>query len=497
MAVAAALVTAAALVPLGFVAAVAVETGWRRVLALVVRPRVGELLVDTVLLVGLVVPLSAALALLLAWLVERSDLPGARLWSWAAAAPLAIPAFVQGYAWASVAPGLDGLPAAVLVSVLSYFPFVFLPVAATLRRLDPALEESAAALGDPPARVFRRVVLPQLRLALLGGGLLVGLHLLGEYGLFVMIRFDTFTTAIVDQFASTFEGPAANMLAGVLALCCVLLLAVEGRLRGASRYARLGSGAARPLRRARLGRAAAPALIGFAAVALGALGVPLATLARWLAAGGAAVWRADGLLPALGETAVLALGGGLLTVLAALPMAWLSVRRPGRLTRLLESGNYLVGSLPGVVVALGLVTLAIRAVPVLYQTEATLLAAYAIMFLPRALVALRGSVAQAPVRLEEAAAGLGRSPLRALAATTLRLALPGAGAGLVLVGLGISNELAATQMLAPTGVRTLATGFWALSGELDYAGAAPYALLMILSSLPLVVMLHARTAAEP
>ncbi|MEA1146355.1 iron ABC transporter permease, partial [Klebsiella pneumoniae] len=70
-----------------------------------------------------------------------------------------------------------------------------------------------------PWAVFMRVVLPQLRLAICGGALLVGLHLLAEYGLYAMIRFDTFTSAIFDQFKSTFNGPAANMLAAVLALC--------------------------------------------------------------------------------------------------------------------------------------------------------------------------------------------------------------------------------------------------------------------------------------
>ena len=71
--------------------------------------------------------------------------------------------------------------------------------------------------------MFFKVVLPQLRLPIWGGALLVGLHLLAEYGLFVMIRFDTFTTAIVDQFQSTYNGPAAHMLAGVLVLCCLVM----------------------------------------------------------------------------------------------------------------------------------------------------------------------------------------------------------------------------------------------------------------------------------
>ncbi len=60
-------------------------------------------------------------------------------------------------------------------------------------------------------------MLPQLARDL-RGALLVALHLLAEYGLYVMIRFDTFTTAIYDQFQSTFSGPAANMLAGAGAM---------------------------------------------------------------------------------------------------------------------------------------------------------------------------------------------------------------------------------------------------------------------------------------
>ena len=70
---------------------------------------------------------------------------------------------------------------------------------------------------------------------------------------------------------------------------------------------------------------------------------------------------------------------------------------------------------------------------------------------------------------------------------TMRLAAPGAAASMALVGLGITNELTATLMLAPNGTRTLATEFWSLTSELDYAAAAPYALLMVLLSLPLTV----------
>jgi iron(III) transport system permease protein len=490
VAMAAALVALVALLPLGFILWVGVQSGWETVTTLVFRPRVGELLVNTALLVVLTVPICVGLAVATAWLTERSDLPGARWWAWLAAAPLAVPAFVHSYAWISLVPSLHGLGAGVLVSVLAYFPFLYLPVAAALRRLDPAMEDAAAALGLGPWEVFLRVVLPQLRLAIWGGGLLVGLHLLAEYGLFVMIRFDTFTTAIVDQFQSTFNGPAANMLAGVLVLSCFLLLGVEAGTRGEERYARVGSGAARQAPRSRLGRYTLWCLALPIVTALLSLGVPLITLGRWLVAGGAEVWQAAEMAPALWQTLGLALGGAALTTLVAVPMAWLSIRAPSRVQRMLESCHYLAGALPGIVVALALVTITVRVALPLYQTVFTVLLAYGLMFLPRALVSLRAGIAQAPVELEQAARSLGRTPAQALWRVTLRLAAPGAASGAAMVFLGITNELTATLLLAPNGTQTLATAFWAHSSEIDYAGAAPYAVTMVLLSLPLTWMLY-------
>jgi len=487
------------LVPLGFIGWITFDVGWQTVKELVFRARVGELLVNTVLLEAFTIPLSIALAVTLAWLVERTDIPFARLWSWLAVAPLAVPAFVHSYAWISVVPGMRGLQSGVFVSVLAYFPFLYLPIAAALRRLDPAIEDAASSLGLGPWRLFFRTILPQLRFAICGGSLLIGLHLLSEYGLFVMIRFDTFATAIVDQFQSAYNSPAANMLGGVLVACCLLLLGLEILLRGNERYARVGSGSARPADRRRLGGFIVPAIILQVGLAALTLGVPLVTLVRWLYLGGLEVWRVDTVGNAFVQTIILAIAGGVLATIAAAPMAWLSVRAPGRLQRLLEACHYYVGSLPGVVVALALVTITVRLVLPLYQTFATLVAAYILLFLPRAMVGLRASIAQAPVELERAAMGLGRTPAQAVRQITMRLAAPGAAASVALVGLGITNELTATLMLAPNGVETLATKFWSLTSEIDYVAAAPYAFMMVVLSLPLTLLLYAqskRTAGQ-
>lgn len=486
----------AALIPVGYVVAAGFGMGWPQLVALLWRPRVGELLVSTVLLVLLGVPLTLVIGTGAAWLVERTRIPLRRTLAVLCAVPLAVPAFVSSYAWGSLVPGLGGLGGGLLIAVLAYSPLVFLPVLAALRGLDPAWEEAARSLGLGSWRVFFRVVLPQLRLAMLGGGLVVGLHLLAEYGAFAFIRFDTFTTAIVVAYQSTFAGPAAAALGIVLTGLCAILLLSDVALPGRARYARVGAGAARRPRPVGVRPAA---LIAAVALLLGyvgaAVGVPIGVVVRWLLHG------ADVDASLLGQTIVttvlLAAAGAVVTVLVALPIAWLSARYPGRLPRALAGTAYLASSLPAIIIALALVTVAIRLVPTVYQTAGVVVAAYAIVFLPRAIVALRAGIAQTPVGLEEAARALGAHPLIARARVTVPLLLPTIAAAAALVALGAAGELTATLLLAPTGTRTVATQFWSAASAIDYAAAAPYALVLILLSAPAVAIMftHATRAA--
>lgn len=492
-----ALLVAATFVPLGYVVWAVISTGPARIYELMVRPRVGELLINTTGLVLVTVPLCVVLGIGAAWLVERTDVAGAALWRPLLVAPLAVPAFINSYAWVSVWPSLHGFGAGVLVSTLSYFPFVFLPAAATLRRLDPSVEESARALGSGTVGVFFRVVLPQLRLAVLGGGLLIGVHLLAEYGAFAMLRFATFTTAIFEQFQATFDGAAGATLAGVLVLLCLVLLLGEALLRGSARFARIGSGAPRPTAPIHLRAVNTPAVAALAVLTVLALGVPVWTLVRWLWIGGTAVWEIADLTEALGQTAALAALAAAVTTVAAFPFAWLAVRYSGAFARMVEGANFVTSSMPGIVTALALVTVAIRFAPPLYQTAALVLCAYVLMFLPRALVSLRSGLAQVPPGLEEASRSLGVSPARSFVRVTLRLTAPAAGAGAALVFVAVATELTATLLLAPTGTRTLAMRFWSLSSELDYAAAAPYALVLVALSIPVTVALFRQATRGP
>jgi iron(III) transport system permease protein len=488
-------VAALCLLPLVVVVATSIDVGWEAARQLLWRPRVGELLRNTVSLVVLTVTATTVIGVATAWLVERTSLPGARLWRVLMVCPLAVPAFVNSYAWITVRPDLEGLRGAVLVTTLSYFPFVFLPVAAALRSLDPSGEETARSLGLAPWQVFARVVLPQLRHAGVGGMLLVSLHLLAEFGVLAMLRFPTFTTAILEQFQVAFSDSAGSLLALVLIALCLGLLTADTLLRGRGRHARVGRGASRRAVPAPLGRWRLPALSAMAALAVASLGVPVGSLVRWLAAGDPS-FDASTWLVTVGSTVGLALVAGLLTSAAAFPVAWLSSRRRSWLSTLTERSTYVASSLPGVVVALALVTVTIRYARPVYQTAVVLVLAYTILFIPRAMVSIRASLAHAPEELVHAARALGAGPLRALGRVLLPLTLPGALAGFAMVFIAVSTELTATLILAPTGVQTLATAFWSASESIDYAGAAPYAAALVLVSTPVTYLLLHRSEED-
>ena len=132
--------------------------------------------------------------------------------------------------------------------------------------------------------------------------------------------------------------------------------------------------------------------------------------------------------------------------------------------------------------------------PPLYQTVTLVVAAYVLLFLPRAMVNLRSGLAQVPPGLEEASRSLGVSPAWTFLRVTLRLTAPAAAAGASLVFVAVATELTATLLLAPTGTNTLAMRFWSLSSELDYADASPYAFLLVALSVPVTVVLFRQSA---
>ena len=473
------------LAPVVFLVWQAALAGWPTVWHLLWRQLTLTLLINTAELTVAVTACAAVIAVGAAWCVERTGLPARRLWRILVMLPLAIPDFIVAYTWSSLTPVVHGLGGAVLVMTLGLYPLAYLPVAAALRRMDATVYEVARSLGSRRTPAFCRAVLPQILPAVLGGSLLVSLGILAEFGAFEILRFQTFTTEIFNEFQLGFDTQAASALSLVLVVAGLLVLAGErwaNRAAGRGTAARQAQGAAvraAGVRRYRLGWGKVPTLAGLTLlVGLGA-GVPVSTVAYWLSQPDASTLPPVPLAGAAAHTLLFSVGAAALATVAAFPVALLTVRHPGRLPLLLERGGYLVQGLPGLVIALSLVFFTIHAAYPLYQSPALLVVGYAVMFFPLALVCLRVSLGQAPRRLADTARSLGCRPAAAAARVTLPLAAPGIAAAAALVFLSAATELTATLVLVPAGSNTLATAFWAYQTDVSYAAASRYAALIV------------------
>ena len=476
---------------------------------LLIRTRVLEILGRTLLLVGVVTGASILLAVPLAWLTVRTDLPFKTVWSVATALPLVIPSYVAGFIVVVTLgpkgmlqglmegmfglerlPDISGFPGAALTLTLLSYPYVLLTVRAAFLRLDPSLEEISRGLGRNPWATFFGVILPSLRPAIAAGGLLVALYTLADFGAVSLLRFETFTWAIFLQYESALDRGLAAALSLVLIAIALALVGGEAFTRGRWRYYRSGSGAIRPLSPVRLGRWRWPALGLCAAVVMASLVLPMSVLAYWVFRGVSAgeplllLWEA-----ARNSVYVSAIAAGA-SVAAALPIAALSVRFPGVLSGILERIAYIGFALPGIAIALSLVFFGANYAPLLYQTTGLLVLGYVVLFVSAAVGSARSCCLQVSPNVEEAARGLGRTPLGVFSSVTLPLVRPGIVSGAALVFLLTMKELPATLILSPIGFQTLATSIWSAASEAFFAQAAAPALLLILtSSVPLAFLL--------
>ncbi|HEX2111158.1 MAG TPA: iron ABC transporter permease [Gaiellaceae bacterium] len=483
-------------------------------LTVLARARTGELVAETALLVGAVTAAAVLVAVPLAWLVTRTDIPGRRAWAVAAALPLVVPSYVAALALLAAfgptgllqrlleapfgverVPELYGLGGAVLALTIATYPYVFLLTAVALREIDPALEETARGLGRSSLAAFARVTLPLARPSIGAGALLAALYTLSDFGAVSLMQADSLTRAIFLQYRSLFDRTPAAGLALVLVALTAVVLTLELRARGGGGYARLGAGTARAAAPVRLGRWQWPALAFCGAVVALALGAPLAVLGYWFSRAASLDALVDASRAALNS--VLASGSAAaLAVVAAIPVGFLAARHPAWWSRLLERLAYGANALPGIVIALSLVFFAARYASPVYQTLLLLVFAYVVRFFPQAVAASHAALLAVSPRLDEAARGLGRGPRHAFASVTAPLVAPGLLAGAALVFLSAMKELPATLLLRPIGFDTLATEVWTATTVGSYSQAAVPALLLVALSAPLVYLLIARGKAE-
>lgn len=469
---------------------------------------------------------AGTLGVTLAWLVAVHRFPGRGIFEWALVLPLAVPAYVYGFViialldytgpvqtWLRAAfgtgfilPDIRSWWGVVGVMSLVFYPYVYLVAKAAFAERGIAMVEAAHSLGQTSLAGFWRLAMPLARPAIAAGMTLALMETLADFGTVSVFGYDTFTTAIYRVWFGMFDRTAAGQIALTLMGFAALLLILERTTRGRRRFGIADAGRTRlvELRGARgwLATAACSAVLAVAFV------LPASVLVSWsvraLSAGAVA-----GTYPELvGNTVSVALGAALLTVGAALLLAYRARLAPSRWLRGLSTMALLGYAIPGSVVAVGVLLVLARVdrmiesvagafagfePPLLAASVAGLLFAYLVRFIAIAYYPVQAGLARIPVALDESAQVLGAgrgAVLRQVHAPLLRGSLTTAA---ILVFVEVLKELPATMLIRPFGFDTLAVEVWQRTNDAMWIEAAPPSLAIVAAGAVLVWLLtHAR-----
>ncbi|RID98465.1 ABC transporter permease [Simplicispira hankyongi] len=450
--------------------------------------------------------------------VTLFDFPGRRSFEWLLLLPLAMPAYVTAYAytdflqfsgplqtWARTAFGLEGrllpevrsLGGAVLVFVVSLYPYVYLLARTALAERVPQLMEAARMLGAPLSRRIAEVALPLARPAVAAGVALALMETLADFGVTSYFGIQTFSTAIIKAWLAMDDPRVAAQLSTMLLAFVLVLLWLERRAQRRLRFSIRGAGGAAAVPTALSGWGTVlawlvcglPVVLGFAA--------PVGFMLRPLAADWSVLpWErflewAGNSVRLGGITAALALG-------LALALGFAGRRTPqgpGRFVARLVGVGYAV---PGAVIVVGVLLpvawiqqqfphLGLAAV--VTTTAVGIVWAYLVRFCAVALQSVESGYARLPTSLDESARLLGAGSIRLAREVHWPLLKRAAAAGALLVFVDVMKELPATMVLRPFNSDTLAVVAYQLARDERLGEAALPSLALVLVGLVPVLLL--------
>jgi iron(III) transport system permease protein len=462
-----------------------------------------------------------ALALALAWLVARTDIPGRGILEALITLPFFIPPVLTATAWGMLATPKGGLINLAwtgltgshqpLVNIYSYggvvwhimqytTPFLFLMLVTALRSMDPALEESSRMSGASQWTTFRRVTLTLL-LPVTSSGLILafvrGVEAFESPLIFgTPARIEVVTTQIYNRIHHSAKPDYQSATA--LGVCIMILMfaLVAGQwrvLRDRSFFTVTGKGYAPRL--IRLGRRRWAAFSLCAAFILVSVVLPVGqlVLSSFVRFFGfyridmltldnyTAVWESDLFWRALRNTLLLGFAGATVSMMLGAAVAYILVRTRLRIRKTLEIVAWLPWMMPGIVLGVGFLwAYALMPGPIqIYGTPWALLIAYITIGLPLAVRMISGALSQMSADLEECSRVHGAGWFTTFTRILLPLAWPAFAAGWVFMFFIILRELSASILLYSAGSEVLSVVVMQLWSEGKAEQVSVIALVML------------------
>jgi iron(III) transport system permease protein len=406
----------------------------------------------------------------MAFFIQRAGFPGHRLLRYLYLLPLTIPPQVFVTAWlrlpallgagsqgetgSSFTELFSGMPAAMGLLALSFYPLVVLTTLAGLTVLDQRLED-AAALVHRKTRVFFRITLPLLGPFIITGAVFVFLFALFNYSVPSLLRIPTYPVEIFAQFSAFYNEGGAAALACPLVVVALILLWVVQRTTGSNVFFSLATGR-QPLRK----KSPRTTTILLAAWSWGliftSVVLPLCLLFAQAASPQVfiAVLRTSS--REILQTAFTSVTAATALTLIAYPLATRIAAGRSRFWRWMDYASLFPVAVPATVLGIGMIYLWNRPyLDIVYGSSAILVIAMASRFLPFAIRSMIAGNQQVHPSLKEAALLFEASPLRRWRFIEWPLLKNSIAVGWLMGFILSMNELGATLLIIPPGQGTL------------------------------------------
>ncbi|GHV33777.1 iron ABC transporter permease [Synergistales bacterium] len=479
-----------------------------------------------------------------AWLVTRTDLPYKGFMKAMFLVPFMLPSFIGAMAWKMLLSpragfinrffmrdlGFDGpifniysYAGIILVEIMYLFPFVFIQVCGALERMDPTLEESARISGAGLFTITRKITIPLVLPSILSGALLIMLYSMAHFGTVAVLGIEngifnipTLIYQRIHQSAGSFASiRTGTVLATVLVITAAFIIWLQGKILTRGHYQIIAGKSFRPME-LKLRALKAPLFIF--CLAYIAFTIVLPTVVIFLVGGLKTyglpfTWENLSLnnykfilfdykltKDAIWNSVTLGFSAAVITMFAGVMISYVIVKMKVRGKGILEFLGMLPFSVPGSVIALGVILAWSGKYGVnLYNTVWIILVAYIARYMAFSLRANSAALEQVHDSLMEAARVCGASMWQTLRDIVLPLVKPGMIAAFFLIFLPSLRELTVSIMLYSPTTRTIGVAIYTLNedGETVMSAAlAGIALILIVVGQTLINRFTARKGAK-
>ncbi|MDR2055495.1 MAG: iron ABC transporter permease [Desulfovibrio sp.] len=510
------------------------------VIAVLREPETYQALLNSLIIASGTTLGSTAVGTFFAWLVTRTDLPFKKFMRGMFLVPFMLPSFIGALAWKMLlspragyinrffmdAFGLDGpifniysYLGIVAVEVMYLFPFVFIQVCGALERMDPTLEESARISGAGLFTITRKITIPLVLPSILSGALLIMLYSMAHFGTVAVLGIEngiynipTLIYERIHQSAGSFASiRTGTVLASVLVVSAAFIIWLQGKVLGRGRYQIIAGKSFRPVE-LKL-RALRWPLLGFCLLYIGftivlptaviflvgglkTYGLPFAPENLSLVNYRFILFEYQVTKDAILNSVTLGLAAAFITMFAGVMISYVIVKMRVRGKGILEFLGMLPFSVPGSVIALGVILAWSGKYGVnLYNTVWIILVAYIARYMAFSLKANSAALEQVHDSLMEAARACGASMWQTLRDIVLPLVRPGMLAAFFLIFLPSLRELTVSIMLYAPTTRTIGVAIYTLNedGETVVSAAlAGIALLLIITGQTIINRVSAK-----